>query len=194
MNTTVALIRRFRDGDCSALNDLFDRYYERVYRLVRIELAGQPIPGWEIVDVVQDVFLHVTERMDRYEERPDAQWISWLAKTARNAILNRRREARAEKRGSGWSNTPLHTDSGSWLQVEAHCRGVVTEVVSAIDKDRVDSSVPRLREELQRVVLLRDYEGHDWATIANKMERSAEACQQLHVRARVELRRLIQQT
>ncbi|MBK8098238.1 MAG: sigma-70 family RNA polymerase sigma factor [Planctomycetes bacterium] len=188
---TLLLIGRHRAGDPLALQDLFDRYYERVFRLVRVDLGGNPIPGREIADVVQDVFLRVVEGIDSYEPRPGLHWISWVATLARNQIRNQRRDARAGRRGGGVRPTALHTASGSWLQVEAHITGVVSAAVAREDAERIDACVPRLAEDHRQVVLSRDYEGLDWAAIAERMGRSPEACQQLHTRARLELLRML---
>ena len=191
-DNTVALIDRHRGGDPTALQQLFERYYDRVYRLVRIELHGKPVPGREIADVVQDVFVRVMEGMEGYEKRPDARWISWVANLARNEISNRRRDSMTLKRGGRLRATSLHTESGAWMQVAAEISGVVSRVILAADRERLDACVPRLREDHRRVVLLRDYAGHEWAAVAAELGRTVEACQQLHLRARSELRRLMQ--
>lgn len=188
---TLVLIRRHRGGDPIALQELFDRYYERVFRLVRVELGGNPIPGREIADVVQDVFLRVVEGIDTYEPRPGLHWISWVATLARNQIRNQRRDARAGRRGGGLRPTALHTASGSWLQVEAHITGVVSAAVAREDAARVDACVPRLAEDHRAVVLARDYEGLDWAAIAERMGRTPDACMQLHARAKLEVMRML---
>lgn len=190
---TVDLIRRHRDGDPAALNHLFERYYGRVFRLARIELAGAPITGLEPADVVQDVFVRLTESLDSYEERSDAKWISWVATVTRNIISNHRRDTAAGKRGGRQRSTPLQSASGSWLQVEEQITRVASRVARSEEAARLDRCVPRLPEDQRRVVILRDYEGHEWAEVGRQMERSPEACQQLHARAGLQLLRLLRQ-
>lgn len=188
---TICLIARHRDGDPSALQNLFERYYDRVFRVVRIELNGHPIPGREIADVVQDVFVRVIEGLEGYEPRTDTRWISWVATLARNVIINRRRDEAAVKRGGRLRANQLHTDSGSWREIAAEITGIVSRVVLSEEKERLDACMPKLADDQRRVVLLRDYVGYDWKTVAEEMGRSVEACQQLRLRARTELLRLM---
>lgn len=189
----MALIRRHRAGDATALAELCERYYDRICRLVRIELHGFPVPGREVEDVVQDVFLRVLEGLDGYEERTDARWINWVATLARNSIRNGRRVEAAVKRGGRMRRSSLDTESGRRLDLAAQISSVASRVSRNLEAERLDACVPRLRDDQRRAVVLREYEGHDWAEIAVELDRSVEACQQLHLRARVELGRLLRQ-
>lgn len=192
-SSTIALIQRYKGGDQAALNELCERYYSRIFRLVRVELCSGPIPGLEPEDVAQDVFHRVIERIDDYQERPDAKWISWVATVTRNVIFNHRRDAAAGKRGGKRRTSSLHTATGSWAQIDAQMTSVLSRMSRSEAAQRVDAFVPRLPEEHRRVVILRDYEGHEWAEVGRQMQRSPKACQQMHARARLELLRLMRQ-
>jgi RNA polymerase sigma-70 factor (ECF subfamily) len=188
---TVDLLERYRTGDRAALEALFERHWLRVVRLVRIELGGDVPPGREVEDVVQDVFVRVLEGLEGYEPRTDARWISWVAALARHEIANRHRHARAQKRGGGARAAPIRTESGSFVAAVADSSSIVSRVARNADMERVDACVQRLSPDQREVVLQREYVGADWNDIAQHMQRSVGACQQLHLRARLELARLL---
>jgi hypothetical protein len=50
---SLALFRRAQGGDGGALNELFERYYDRIYRIVRIRMGAKLRGVLESHDIVQ---------------------------------------------------------------------------------------------------------------------------------------------
>lgn len=89
------LLRSVRDGDESALNDLFDRYYAVVQRLVHKGLATEMRPGrpwlgalFSTGDVVQEVFMSVLRDLENFEGGSEPQFVKFLATVTKSRLVD----------------------------------------------------------------------------------------------------------
>jgi RNA polymerase sigma-70 factor, ECF subfamily len=80
---TNRLVLRYQGGDQCALEDLYMRYFERVYGYSRLLLHS----FHEAEDVAQQVFASVMEALPRYEVRPEQPFRFWLFRITRNTAL-----------------------------------------------------------------------------------------------------------
>lgn len=189
---THLLLRQHRTGDPSALNTLFARHWEPVFRILRVRLRGQPPAGCEIEDLVQEAMMAAIEGLEQFEPREDAAWRDWVVTIAWRRMLNHVRAARVGKR---WVQAEsLQTQSGSWRQIRDPAANVVAEVVHSEAKQRIDQCVSQLTGSHRVVILERDYLGRDWPAIAAILGRGVGACQQLHLRARMKLAEMLSRT
>ncbi|MBK8097700.1 MAG: sigma-70 family RNA polymerase sigma factor [Planctomycetes bacterium] len=187
---TFLLLRQHRAGDTEALNKLFLRHYEAVFRSLRVRLHGQP-PGCEVEDLVQDAMLAAIEGLEQYEPQQDAAWRDWVVTIGWRLFLNRVRDANTLKRGAGTRTEPLQTASGSWRQLPGQASGEVAAVIASEEKRLMDLCVSQLTGSRRVVILERDYLGRDWPDIARLLNREVGACQQLHLRTRTKLAALM---
>lgn len=189
---TYVLLDRYRAGDRAALQALLQRYYPRVACIVRVRMGAALRERTSEEDVVQEVFLRIVESIDSYERREDAEWIDWVARLVQNVLSNEARHHGAKKRvaarevsmqasASGSGGSGFDVAGGSSVAGRAAQREL---------QELLEQCIGELAEDQREVVLLREYAGHDWRAVADKMGRvSAEACQELHRRARRELER-----
>jgi RNA polymerase sigma-70 factor (ECF subfamily) len=86
------LVARFQAGDRDAFTELYIRYFDRIYKYLRIILRSQH----DAEDAAQQVFLKALDALPRYERR-DRPFRSWLFVVARNHALDElARRARTE--------------------------------------------------------------------------------------------------
>jgi RNA polymerase sigma-70 factor (ECF subfamily) len=83
---TARLVIAIQGGDAARLDDLYLRYFERVYSYLRLVLND----SHEAEDATQQVFLNVLKALPRYERRAQP-FRAWLFAVVRNEGLNRLR-------------------------------------------------------------------------------------------------------
>ena len=89
---TGQLVERLRAGDRQALTDLFQRYRDRLHRMVELRMDPRIQGRLDASDVLQDGFLDAAARLDGYLRRPDLPPFLWLRLVVaeRLAIAHRR--------------------------------------------------------------------------------------------------------
>src|SRR5262245_5843925 len=75
---TTDLIERLRGGDRHALATLFDRYRDRLRRMVELRLDPRLRARLDASDVVQEAFLDVAGDLDAYLADPRLSPLLWL--------------------------------------------------------------------------------------------------------------------
>lgn len=186
---TCSLVERHRAGDPEALNSLVERYYPRVRRIVGVRLRSRLLALTSVDDVVQDVFVRVLQGLERYETRDDARWIDWVARVAEREICGQARAQRTQKRDGPLVDLVRSAvgSSATW-SIAAETAGLASKVANVELEGLVDQTLSELLEAQREVILLREYAGLDWRSIAELMNRpTPEACQELHRRALKEL-------
>ena len=190
---TLQLVRKAQSGDESALNDLLERYRDRLKRIARIRLSAELQKTVDASDILQDVMLVAFRRLKSFEPRDDASLIHWLSRILENQIRDRVKYARAQKRDvrrqlsldvdtspEGSGGLAMHLfDSAASSPSDAAQRAEL----AAIHDGFVEELAPDQRE----VILLRDYAGGSWEFVGEHLGRSPEAARELHRRATVRL-------
>jgi RNA polymerase sigma-70 factor (ECF subfamily) len=83
---TARLVVEYQIGDRSALEDIYLRYFDRVYAYARMALRDPQ----HAEEVTQQVFARVVEALPGYELRRGATFRAWLFRVARSTILDAR--------------------------------------------------------------------------------------------------------
>jgi RNA polymerase sigma-70 factor (ECF subfamily) len=183
-----ALLARAQDGDADALNELFERYYDRLQRLVRIRLGSQARRLVDSTDIVQETFQAALAGLVDLQVSQDGELLRWFARVAENRIRDEVDRQRAAKRSTE-REQGLDTVRGSDALAgagstpsEAAYRSEVREIL--------DAAIAGLAPQYREAVLLRDFCGADWESIAHRLGRAnVHATQQLHQRAWIKIRR-----
>jgi RNA polymerase sigma-70 factor, ECF subfamily len=92
LSDTDDLVERLRGNDRQALTDLFQRYRERLRRMVELRMDARLQGRVDASDVLQDAFLDAAARLDGYLQRRDLPAFLWLRLVVgeRLAICHRR--------------------------------------------------------------------------------------------------------
>ena len=78
-----AVARRILGGDQAAFQELFDRFFPRLYRFALARVSGDPEAAQ---DIVQQTFCNAIARLDSY--RGEAALYTWFCQICRNAIAD----------------------------------------------------------------------------------------------------------
>jgi RNA polymerase sigma-70 factor (ECF subfamily) len=83
--TDSELLQRYRGGDRAAFTELVTRYQKPIYNAA----FGVLHRADDALDITQEVFLRVAERLDEYD--PRFKFFSWIYRIALNESLNLQR-------------------------------------------------------------------------------------------------------
>ena len=163
------LVERFQSGDASGFEDLYRRYYGRLYRFC-LKRVGD---AEEAEEVTQEAFTRAFKALDRLGgERKFYPWLSVIA--ARLCVDTHRRRARTQP--------TAEIDLGM-------VDGGQDDVVAEVDRALVVEALERLGPRHREVLRLREEEGWSYQKIAEYYEVSLGTVEQLLWRARRALKR-----
>ncbi len=97
MRDDFELLEAWRGGDIRAGNELFDRYFDKIYRFFRTKVAD----GAE--DLVQQTFMACVQSRDRF--RGDATFQTYLYTAARSKLYTYLKRRRRERERVDWGVT-----------------------------------------------------------------------------------------
>ena len=195
---SLDLVLRAQKGDAEALNRLCQRYYDRVRKIVRLRLGARLRDRVDSGDILQETFLAAVRSLQSFEMREEASLIHWLARLAERQIIAAADFHGAKKRDRA-RDVPLTgriADTGTVgvpLQlVDAREAPPPDFVADAEEAEHVEACLERLPEEYRELILLRNYAGASWESVAEETGRpSAAAARMMHARALAELGKLV---
>lgn len=86
------LVRRAKEKDTQAMAELYEKYFDQIYRYIAIKLGDKT----EAEDLTQQVFLRVLHSIGKYEQR-GLPFSSWLYRIAHNQIVDYLRKSSKKK-------------------------------------------------------------------------------------------------
>ena len=190
---SVTLLRRAQDGDRSAYEGLFARYYSRVHRIVRARMGERLRRYDDPEDLVQNTFIQAIHSFDSFEVREDARLIDWFAKLVEHQVLKSDRHHGALKRDRERDvvlrDVRDRIASGEIeLEPVRSDTAIVDRVANEEHKRILDECLAELPEQQREVILLRDYAQGSWDWIARELDRpSVAAAREFHRRALLRL-------
>lgn len=197
VTVSLDLVRQAQEGQNAALNRLFERYYDRVRRVVRLRLGRHLRASLDSADILQETFIAAVRCFDRFEMRDEASLINWLSKLAERQIMaaadyhNARKRDRRREVG-----LPTIPGSGSHSGFAAQLADDATQPLEGLAEGEqlqiVEECIEELDQEHRELVILRNYVGASWETVAEQTGRpSAAAARMMHARALIELSKLV---
>jgi RNA polymerase sigma-70 factor (ECF subfamily) len=123
----VELVRRAA-VDADALAALYQRYFARVYRFLRVRCSNAD----ETADLTQQVFLRMAEALPRYRER-GVPFAAWLFRIARNAAIDHARRHRVTVPWDSLTDAAAPDDVEAWVldrETRAHLGALLAELPS----------------------------------------------------------------
>ncbi|MCL4414656.1 MAG: sigma-70 family RNA polymerase sigma factor [Actinobacteria bacterium] len=168
-----ALVERAQRGDQSAFDDLYQRYYQRLYRACVRRLRDQH----EAEDVAQEAFARAWRALPNFAgDRKFYPWISVIAAHLCTDVQRRRSRS-----------TPVaEFHPGNVASVDD---GGEDMVMAAVDTEIVSEALAHLSERHQRILQLREGSGWSYQRIADHEGVGITAVETLLWRARQALKR-----
>jgi len=176
---TTRLLARARDGSSEALNEVYGRLASRLLSLIRLRLGPELRGQVESRDVLQATLLKSFERIDQFEGSQGVSLMAWLVRIAENEIRDladyHQRQRRDARR-----NVPL---SGAGKDLAVNVRSLSSQLVLAEDALRLEAGLENLPEHYRQIIVLRKLEELAWAEVAERLQKSEDACRMMLARA-----------
>lgn len=178
----IGLIERAQsNGDPEAFDGLYLLFADRIFRyllsrLGRVEIAEE---------IVSQVFLHLMEKIDRYQIAPKDNAVifpAWLYRLAHNKMIDVLRKMQRRE----------HV-SIEQAETIAEPKSLLDVVEEQIDFEQLLRTLKLLNEQQRQVLLLRFVEGFSIAETAQILQKSEGAIKALQHRSLENLRRYLQQ-
>ncbi len=95
---TRELVALAKNGDKTALNQLYKVYMERVRWMLRLRMSKELRSKLESMDLVQDTLIHALNGLDDFTYRNEGDFVRWLSKIAENELRGSLKKLHADKR------------------------------------------------------------------------------------------------
>lgn len=189
---TQHLVVLAKDGDKSALNQLYGVYAERVRRIIRLRMGKEIRPKLDSMDLVQDALLSALGGLGDFTYKNEGDFLRWLSRIAQNALRDNldklhaaKRDIRKEVRldnyrpatGAGFVGTPG--------PIEATTPSVIMSKKE--DLDKLEKAIDELKPEYREVIVLTKIEGLSYREIGKRLSKSPDAVRMLVPSAMAEL-------
>ena len=159
------LVKLAQAGDGEAFSQLYEAYFDRVYRFIFFRVADELMAE----DLASQVFLKAWENLDHY--RPRGPFLAWLYAIARNAVIDTYRTRKNIISLEEAAPIAAQDDKlDDRLQLEN-------------DVKALKAAMQRLTQEQQEVITLKFIAEYDTARIAKEMGKSEGAIRALQMRA-----------
>jgi RNA polymerase sigma-70 factor (ECF subfamily) len=190
---TEALLRRVRDGDRDAVEQLFARHRAYLNQFVALFLDPKLRPRVDPSDVVQDAQLEAVRRLAAYLEQPALPFRLWLRQLTRDRLLKLRRHHLGTARRAVEREVPLPDRSSLDLagQLLAGTSTPSQQVDRADLARRLRRALAQLPEADREVLLMRNFEGLSYQEVAYLLDIDPAAARKRHGRALVRLHRIL---
>ena len=173
--TTVELVARAKQGDRSAVEQLFDRHRAPLRRWARGRLPHWARDLADTDDLVQEALLQTFKRLDAFEARGTGSLQAYL----RQAVLNRLRD---ELRRRAREPDRVELGEGTDLPLSPLPRAV------GETRERYERALARLKPEEQEVLIARVEMGYTYEELAVSVGKpSADAARKAARRALLRL-------
>lgn len=170
------MLKRLHDGDRTAMAELYDRYFDRVYSLV----FNQVDRNREVAeDIVQETFLAALKSAKGFKGRSSAY--TWLCSIAYHKIADHyRRQSRERKRiVSGVDMDSVDTSENPGAQPQPD-----SMIESAETRQVVNEALSKLPWDYRQVLILKYVEEMSVQEISQVMDRSPKSIEGLLTRSR----------
>ncbi|OPX90749.1 MAG: ECF RNA polymerase sigma factor SigE [Pelotomaculum sp. PtaB.Bin104] len=183
MNETSLLVKRAKEKDLSAFEELVRIHQNRVYALC-LQLSGS---GEDAQDLAQEAFIRAFKAIETF--RNEADFGTWLHRITVNVWLNTRRKNGGRQLMS--LDEPYKSEDGSEVRHEVADEGSDPQQVLEDKEFRglVRLALMGLSEEHRAVLVLREIEGYSYEEVSSMLGCSLGTVKSRLSRAREVMRR-----
>ena len=195
---TRELLDQARGGDAAAVNGLLDRHREALRRMVALRMDRALQQRIDASDVVQDVLVEASRRLEEYLKNPQMPFQLWLRHIAKDRLIDAHRRHRVAARRSVDREqslvAPAHDDRSTLDLAAQIWDRELTPAAAATQHElarRFQAAIELLEETDREVILLRHFEQLSNQQTAQILGLSEPAAGMRYLRAIRRLRALL---
>ena len=195
---TEELLLGAKAGNDDAINRLIERHRGAVLRMVQMRLDQKIRRRVDVSDVVQDVMIDASRRLQDYIADPAMPFHLWLRHIAKDRIIDAHRRHRGSQKRSVDREQGLAVpgaDDHSTMDLAAHlCDGELTPAAAATQREmakRVEAAITELGEQDGEIIIMRHYEQLTNQEVALALGLSEPAASMRYLRAVRRLREML---
>ena len=184
------LLKRAFDGDQQALGSLFQRFQDRLAKIVKFRMDTRIRGRLDPADVLQEAFIEATQRFEDYSESQDMPFFLWLRFITIQKLLQlHRRHLGTKGRDAGRDISIFASPNpqATSVVIAAHLLGRQTSPSMAAARAEMQMQVERglnAMDPIDREVLaLRHFEQLANVEVAELLDLSTTAASNRYIRA-----------
>jgi len=185
-----ALLARLKEGDREVLAELFSRHRERLARGIRFRLDSRLQPRLDVEDILQEVYLHASQRIASFLGDSEQSFFIWLRMVAGQTLidLHRRhlgaqaRNAAREVPGLG-GRYPRATSTSIAFQIAADRTSPSQAAIRHEMSSQLEAAIESMDPIDREILALRHFEELTNAEVAEELNIGQKAASIRYVRA-----------
>lgn len=198
---TETLLDAARQGDVDAVNRLLEKHRAPIRRLVELRLDRKVQRRVDVSDVVQDVMIEASGRLEKYLSDPSMAFHLWLRQIAWDRIIDTYRRHRVSAKRNMDREQPMASPAGpdqSTMELAVQlCDPGLTPAAAATQREiaaKVEEAIEQMDDQDREIILMRHYEHLSNLEIAQILGLNAPAASMRYLRAVRRLRDMLQST
>lgn len=195
---TRELLKDVEAGDAGAMNRLMERHRDAVRRMVQMRLDQAVARRVDASDVVQDVLLEASQRLQDFIRNPGMPFHLWLRQLAKDRVIDMHRRHRAAKRRSvdrEQNLSALNPDERSAADLATLLRDAeLTPAAATVRREmeqRFLAALADLDDADREIIIMRHFEHLGNGEVAVALNLSPPAAGMRYLRAIRRLRELL---
>ena len=192
------LLARAGRGDAQAHEQLLSQHRDSLRRMIALRLDPAIAARVDASDVVQDVLLEASKRLDDYIRNPVMPFPIWLRHLAKDHIIDAHRRHRlAQRRGVDRERPMVPAALADHSSIELAAQFLdpeMTPATAAMQQElqqRLYEAITHLDDNDREIILMRHFEQMSNQEVASALELSEAAASMRYLRALRRLKDLI---
>ena len=182
----ILLVDEFKNGNSEAFGEIYNKYFKKVVRQLKILLKGDVEKA---EDLASDVFLKVMKNIDKYKHEKLSSWIHTMARNVFLDSLRLVKEKENKKTISIDAQIEFNNGSKSLFQLSDN-----TSEIEEDEKERNSKllkALKSLKESDLKLIDLRFYQGLNYKEIAIEVGKTENYCRVSIDRIKSKLKKII---
>lgn len=196
---TETLLGAAREGDSDAINRLLEKHRAPIRRLVELRLDRKVQQRVDVSDVVQDVMIEASGRLNKYLSDPSMAFHLWLRQIAWDRIIDTYRRHRVSAKRNMDREQPMAAaaspDQSTMELAIQLCDPRLTPAAAATQREiaaKVEEAIEKMNDQDREIILMRHYEHLSNLEIAEVLDLNPPAASMRYLRAVRRLREMLE--